>query len=153
MTFDTTAPNGVLLSQDERTLYVAESNFKGTRELRAYPLNDDDTLGKYVVLHAFGQDHRGTQRGVDGMCLDTEGNIVATAGWCKSGPGPLVYVFAASGRVLETHAPPMVGKSPEPKNCAFGDADLSTLYVTTGNGHLYRVRNTGRRGWRLPGPR
>jgi gluconolactonase len=149
MTFDTTSPNGVLLSRDERTLFVAESNYKGIRELRAYPLNEDDTLGTYIVLHAFGQDARGVHRGVDGMCLDTEGNIIATAGWCASGPGPMIYVFTPSGRVLETHPTPITGTSPEPKNCAFGDADLSTLYVTTGNGHLYRVRNTGRRGWRL----
>jgi sugar lactone lactonase YvrE len=34
----------------------------------------------------------------------------------------------------------------EPTNCAFGDPDLSALYVTTAEGHLYRARNTGRRG-------
>jgi sugar lactone lactonase YvrE len=34
-----------------------------------------------------------------------------------------------------------------PTNCAFGDADLRTLYMTTLEGQLYRVRNTGRRGW------
>ena len=31
----------------------------------------------------------------------------------------------------------------------FGDADLGTLYVTTGGGHLFRVRDSGRRGWLL----
>ena len=151
MTFDTTAPNGVLLSRDERTLYVAESNYKGVRELRAYPLNADDTLGPYIVLHAFGQDHRGVHRGVDGMCLDTDGNIIATAGWCEAGPGPMIYIFEPSGRVMETHPCPIVGPFPKPTNCAFGDPDLSSLYITTGNGHLYRVQNTGRRGWPLHG--
>ena len=53
-----------------------------------------------------GQDARGVQRGVDGMCLDTEGNIVACAGWREAGPGPMIYVFAPSGRVLETHPVP-----------------------------------------------
>jgi len=67
MTFDTTSPNGILFSQDERTLYVAQSDYDGTRELRAYPLRDDDTVGAYTVLHTFGQDARGVQRGVDGM--------------------------------------------------------------------------------------
>ena len=37
MTFDTTSPNGILFSQDERTLYVAQSDYDGVRELRAYP--------------------------------------------------------------------------------------------------------------------
>ena len=34
-----------------------------------------------------------------------------------------------------------------PTNCAFGDANQGTLYVTTLGGHLFRVRNTKRRGW------
>jgi gluconolactonase len=77
------------------------------------------------------------------MVLDTGGNIIACAGHRESGPGPMIYVFAPSGRVLETHPVPV----DHPTNCTFGDADLGTLYVTTGGGHLFRVRNTGRRGW------
>jgi gluconolactonase len=82
------------------------------------------------------------------MCLDAEGNILACAGWARSGPGPLVYVFTPSGRVLESHPVP----AGNPMKCAFGDAGLGTLYVTTGEGIedgegcLYRVRNTGRKG-------
>ncbi len=30
-----------------------------------------------------------------------------------------------------------------PTNCTFGDPDQRTLYITTGGGHLFRVRNTG----------
>ena len=66
---------------------MAQSDYAGTRELRAYPLRDDDTLGSSTVLHTFGEDSRGVQRGVDGMCLDTEGNIIACAGWREAGPG------------------------------------------------------------------
>jgi gluconolactonase len=145
MTFDTTSPNGVLLSKDEKTLYVAQSDYDGTRELRAYPIQDDGTLGAYVALHTFGNDHRGVQRGVDGMCLDSDGNIVACAGWDEAGPGPMIYVFASNGRVIETHPVPV----DRPTNCTFGGADLSTLFVTTGGGHFFRVRNTGRRGYNL----
>jgi sugar lactone lactonase YvrE len=36
-----------------------------------------------------------------------------------------------------------------PATCTFGDPDLHMLYITTGGGHLYRVRQTGRRGWLL----
>jgi gluconolactonase len=79
------------------------------------------------------------------MCLDTDGNIIACAGWREAGPGPMIYVFAPSGRVLATHPVPV----DRPTNCTFGDTDLSTLYVTTGGGHLFRVRNTGHRGWLL----
>ena len=50
------------------------------------------------VLHMFGADHRGPHRGIEGMCLDADGNIVACAGWQRSGPGPLIYVFSPTRR-------------------------------------------------------
>lgn len=150
MTTDTRSPNGIALSHDERTLYVAESGFEreGVRELRAYPIRDDDTLGDFTVLHTFGKDVRGIHRGVDGMCLDADGNIVACAGWPAAGPGPLIYVFAPSGRVLETRPVPFATVSEKPTNCAFGGADMDMLFVTTGEGFLYRVRDSGRHGRR-----
>ena len=154
MTYDLTKPNGILVSPDQQTLYVAQSYSEPgkVRELRGYPILGDGTLGPYNVLHQFAEDHRGPQRGVDGMCFDSEGNILACAGWEQNGPGPLIYVFAPSGRVLATHPlPPGVNRA---TNCTFGDADLATLYVTTGGGgHLFRVRNTGLHGWLLyPSP-
>ena len=143
-TFDVSRPNGVLISRDQKTLYVAQSDYSEDqpRELRAYPINDDGTLGEYKTLHAFGIDHQGVQRSVDGMTLDADGNIVVCAGWEASGPGPMIYVFAPSGRILETH--PM--RVDRPTNCCFGDADMRSLYVTTGGGHLFRAR-TNRTGW------
>ena len=143
MTYDTDAPAALLLSHDEQTLYVAESSDdeRGERELRAYPVLGDGTLGPCFVLHAFGVDHRGVHRGVQGMCLDSEGNIVACAGWDRSGPGSAIYVFSPTGLVLEAHPCPA-----EPTNCTFGDADLASLYVTTIEGQLLRVRGMGRRG-------
>ena len=143
-TYDVSRPNGVLVSRDQRTLYVAQSDYDPgqPRELRAYPINDDGSLGSYTTLHTFGIDRRGVHRGVDGMTLDAEGNIVACAGWEESGPGPMVYVISPAGRVLETH-PFRVDR---PTNCCFGDADMRTLYVTTGGGHLFRAR-TEREGW------
>lgn len=132
VTFDTTRPNGLLFSLGYETLFVAQSGRRPDekREFRAYPVNDDGSLGEYTVLHDFGEN-----RGIDGMCLDTEGNVVATAGWTAGGPGPMVYVFSPSGEVLETH--PV--SSERPTNCTFGDADLRTLYVTSTEGHLFRA--------------
>ncbi len=138
MTFDTTRPNGLLFSTDFKTLYVAQSGRRSDekRELRAYPVEGNGTLGALAVLHDFGE-----HRGIDGMCLDTDGNIVATAGWENGGPGPSVYVFSPSGEVLQRH--PVAAR--RPTNCAFGDEDLSSLYVTTTEGHLFRAR-TERQG-------
>jgi gluconolactonase len=144
MTFDTTAPNGLLLSPDNRILYLAQSSpFEGQkRELRAYPIQEDGTLGPCEIRHNFFP-----HRGIDGMCLDSDGNIVATGGWELSGPGPMIYVFAPNGRVLETHPVP----ANRPTNCTFGDGDLRTLYVTTIDGHLFRAR-TERKGLLLSPP-
>ena len=132
VTFDTTRPNGLLFSLDHRTLYVAQSGREPEekRELRAYPVKSDGVLGAYELLHDFG-----ANRGIDGMCLDTEGNIIATAGWKRGGPGPMVYVFSPTGEVLETHPVPV----DRPTNCTFGDAELRTLYVTTAEGYLFRA--------------
>ena len=147
VTFDTTMPNGILVSPDQRTLYVAESNSDRMdidRELRAYPINDDGTLGAYRTLHTFGRDSNAVHRGIDGMCLDADGNIVATAGWELGGPGPLIYIFSPTGRVLETHP---IGCS-RPTNVCFGGPGLSTLYVTSTDGHFYRAE-TNRVGWAI----
>jgi gluconolactonase len=144
ITHDTLAPRAVLLSADERTLYVAEGDVSrgGPRELRAYEIGTDGAVGVHAVLHTFGADHRGPQRGIEGMCLDALGNIVACGGWRKNGPGALIYVFAPAGPVLETHALP----TDLPMRCAFGDPGLDALYVTGSDGCLYRAAGVGRHG-------
>jgi gluconolactonase len=146
LTFDTAAPAGVALSPDEKTLYVAESDNTpgGARELRAYPIREDGTLGPFVVWHTFGGDWRGIHRGVEGMCVEEMGNIIACAGWDRSGPGPLVYVFSPAGAVMETHRVP----ADEPLSCAFADDGLGSLYVSTAAGHLFRIPSVGRDGRR-----
>lgn len=138
VTYDTTRPNGILFSLDHRTLYLAQSGRLASekRELRAYTVNSDGSLGDGRVLHDFGE-----HRGIDGMVLDSAGCIVATAGSTDSGPGPMIYVFAPSGEILEQHPVPCY----KPTNCTFGDEDLQTLYVTSIDGHLFRAR-TERRG-------
>ena len=143
-TYDVSRPNGVLISRDQKTLYVAQSDYAldQPRQLRAYSIGPDGSLGSYTTLHTFAADYRGAQRGVDGMTLDAEGNIVVCAGWEAGGPGPMIYVFSPTGRVLSTH-PFRVDR---PTNCCFGDADMKTLYVTTGGGHLFRAR-TEHTGW------
>jgi gluconolactonase len=113
------------------------------RELRAYPIGADGRLGDFVVLHTFGRDHRGPHRGIEGMCLDAGGNIVACAGWRRSGPGPLLYVLTPRGEVLETHPLP----DDLPVRCQFAGAALDSLYLTTAGGHLWRAERTTRRGY------
>jgi len=139
ITFDTTRPNGLIVTPDVKTLFVAQSDYGPDvkQELRAYPILEDGSVGDHEVVHNFYP-----HRGIDVMRLDAEGNIVATAGWAQSGPGPMIYVFSPQGRVLETHPIP---EGISPTNCAFGDADLTSLYVTGNEGSLFRAE-TDRRG-------
>jgi gluconolactonase len=133
VTFDTTRPNGLVFSLDFGVLYVAQSghDIGEPRQLRAYPVKSDKRLSTPEVLHDFGK-----HRGIDGMRLDAQGNIVATAGWELGGPGPMIYVFSPVGEILEMHPVPCR----RPTNCEFGDEDLRTLYVTTIDGALLRAR-------------
>jgi gluconolactonase len=57
----------------------------------------------------------------------------------------MLYVFAPNGRVLETHPVP----DSTPTNCAFAGDDLSDIYVTGGDGGLYKAE-TDRTGYLGP---
>jgi gluconolactonase len=141
VTFDTTRPNGLAFAPDFQTLYVAESppSPGGVRQLRAYPVKADGTLGDFRVLHDFGP-----HRGIDGMRVDASGYIVATCGSTASGPGPRIAVFSPTGEVVAEHSTPV-----NPTNCCFGGPDLRTLFVTGYDGALYQAM-TDRLGARRP---
>lgn len=122
---DAQKPNGIILSPDGKTLYLADNNPKGNRYLLAYPLKEDGSVGPKKVLHNFAPD-----RGIDGMCIDIQGNLYATAGQGKTGG---VYIFSPEGKKIGFIATPEV-----PTNCVFGGADRKMLYVTAGRS-LYRI--------------
>lgn len=141
VTHDTAGPRAVALSADERTLYVADGDVDrgDVCQLLAYPLNEHGTAGhaKTLLSLAFGE------RGIEGICLDSDGNIIACLGWKKSGSGPAVIVVSPrEGTILETHEAP----ADMPMRCAFGDDGLASLYVTADDGGVYRATDTGRKG-------
>ena len=141
VTRDTKGPRALALSSDENTLYVADGDLDhgtGPCTLRAYQIGTDGTIGTCKVLHTFGAG----ERGIEGLAVDRDGNIIACGGSAKSGPGPVVHVFSAAGQVLAIHPVP----ADLPMRCAFGDAGLDSLYLTTGAGQLLRARATGHRG-------
>src|SRR5438552_1852461 len=72
----------------------------------------------------------GTERGIDGMTVASDGIIVATAG-TKAAAG--IYFFSPQGKKLGFLPTPE-----DPSNCCFGGSDRKTLYVTAGKS-LYRV--------------
>lgn len=128
---DTTAskPNGVVVSPDGKTLYVAD-NGPARRVLLALDLDDAGNTSRPRVLHDFG-----TDRGIDGMTVTADGRVVAT---CGRGPTAAVRVFSPEGKTLGTIPVPE-----DPTNVEFGGPDRSTLYITAGKG-LYRVETSMR---------
>lgn len=132
-------PNGVVVSPDDRTLYVIEADQSagGARMIRAYDLAEDGAVSNMRVFHDF---HPG--RSGDGMTIDSEGNLYVAAGLHRlRGTSETldtpcgVHVFSPDGELLELIPIP----EDTITNCAFGGPDLRTLYVTAGK-TLYRVR-------------
>lgn len=110
-------PNGVGLSPDGTTLYVADT---ADGNLYRFPIGAGGALGTRAVAAA-------TSGSPDGLAVDSGGNVfVAT--------GTGVEVFAPSRTRWGVIAVPQ-----QPANCAFGDADHRTLYITARTA-LYRVR-------------
>ena len=121
---DQTRPNGIGLSPDEKTLYVANSD-ASKKVWMAYPVNDDGTVGAPAVF--FDATLSEAEGVPDGLTLDAQGNVYGT------GPGG-VWIFSPEGKHLGTIQPEEV-----PANATFGDADGMTLYMTARTG-LYRIR-------------
>jgi gluconolactonase len=122
---DLPAPNGVILSPDEKTLHVIPSQ---SAEMRAYPVVSPGQLGASRVYCTLQQPPNAPRpSGGDGLTIDTKGNLYIT-----SALG--IQVFDPSGRHLGTIAFPE-----QPANCTFGGPDLKTLYVTARTS-LYAVK-------------
>ncbi len=125
LTKEMTFPNGIALSPDEKTLYVANSD-PNLAIWKAFPVKDDGTIGEGKVFADVTASAR-TRKGLpDGMKVDAKGNLFAT------GPGG-VLVFTPDGTHLGTFA---TGEATA--NCGWGD-DGSTLYITA-DMYLGRVR-------------
>jgi gluconolactonase len=110
-------PNGITLSSNGRILYVANSD---ERNIRAYDVDrNGEVSGERVIVS-------GIEGVPDGIRTDEKGNLYVAA------KGILVY--SPQGKLLTT-----IPLAETPSNCAFGDPDLQTLYITARTS-LYRVR-------------
>jgi gluconolactonase len=110
-------PNGIAFSPNGRILYVDNSD---DRNVRAYDVdrNGEVSNERVVVSNIDGVP--------DGMKLDEKGNLYITA---KG-----IAVYTPEGKLLQN-----IELSETPANCAFGDPDLQTLYITA-HTSLYRIR-------------
>jgi len=124
-----TFPNGIDLSPDERTLYVANSDPRRPIWM-AYSLDEKGAVtGKRVFADASDLVGDSAPGLPDGMAVATDGHIFATA------PGG-VLVFTPDGKRLGR-----IETGTAIANCAFGD-DGRTLYMTSAK-FLARIRLSG----------
>jgi gluconolactonase len=112
-------PNGIALSPDEKTLYVAQSH-RPAPIYNAYAImpNGMTAAKGKTIFNSQKYANQGDPGMPDGMCVDVQGNLWA------SGPGGIL-VISPAGKLLGRL---MMGKPTA--NCAFG-GDGSTLFITS----------------------
>ncbi len=133
-------PNGILITPDDKYLFIADNNNNnhgGSRKLLRYELdkNGDVKLGSRRVIFDWKDG-----RGPDGMKMDAAGRIYVAAGtnkvteWETNRFKAGCYILSPSGRLID-----FIPTAPdEACNCAFGGKDGKTLFITSGN-HLWSV--------------
>jgi gluconolactonase len=107
-------PNGIALSADEKSLFVAYSGpffDKSPPFIAKYPILPDNTLDLQTRFADVGD-------GLDGMCIDDNGNVYAA----YSGG---IAVFDNTGKKWGDIKVPKTAT-----NCAFGDPDRRSLFIT-----------------------
>ena len=137
-------PNGVLVSADDKHLFVADNNNNsktGARKLWRFDLQSDGAvdLASRKLLYDWG-----LGRGPDGVKQDQKGRLYVAGGLNQPNPpfepaedkkGGIYVIDLQSGKLLDFLPVPR----DEVTNCAFGGDYLKTLYIT-GGGTLYSVR-------------
>ncbi len=112
-------PNGVILSPDERTLYVANSD-PATANWTAYDVSEaGDVSNPRVIAEAFEELKAGLRGNPDGMAMAADGTIFAT------GPGG-VWMMSPDGEKLG-----VISTGSAIANVTFGGADGRELYMTS----------------------
>jgi gluconolactonase len=109
------APNGIILSPDEKTLYVIPS---GQADMLSYPVTAPGKIGDKRTFCTLKQASGKTTGGGDGLAIDVKGNLYIT-----SALG--VQVFDSHGSLLG-----IIEFPEQPANCDFGGKDMKTLYAT-----------------------
>lgn len=128
---DATRPNGIALSPDERTLYLADTLGEW---VLAFDVDDKGHVSnqrRFARLAGVQKTDAGVRSGADGLAVDAEGRV-----YVASSAG--VQVFSPKGEALGILELPKA-----PQNQAFAGRNRSTLYVV-GRGSVYRVETLTR---------
>jgi sugar lactone lactonase YvrE len=124
------APNGMVITEDGRTLVVGES--LGSR-YTAFGLNPDGTVSEGRAWAQLGG-HRDGRSAPDGCCMDTHGRI-----WFADSASSRFVLVEEGGREVEEI------RLPKPLNayaCMLGGADGRTLAMCCGPGHSAQDRTS-----------
>lgn len=133
LTTEMTRPNGIGLSPDQKTLYVAQSDPEAAI-WKAFEVKEDGTLGKSRLFYDATEWVDKKPGLPDGMAIDASGNLFAT------GPGG-VHVFSPDGTLLGTF-----NTGEKTANCTFGE-DGTVLYITA-DMYIARIKLTTKGlGW------
>ncbi|MCB1100592.1 MAG: SMP-30/gluconolactonase/LRE family protein [Verrucomicrobiae bacterium] len=143
ITHEVDRPNGVLISKDQKWMFVADNNnntIDGARRLYRFAFNDTtseiDPASRQLLFDW------GSGRGPDGMTQAASGVLYVAAGRTRPNhpdettaarPGG-IYAFSENGDWLGFAPIP----ADEVTNCAIGGTDRRTLFVTAG-GQLWTI--------------
>lgn len=119
-------PNGILLSRDEKTLYVNDTQGE---YLLAFDVESNGTVKNrrnFAKYQGATTGPNGVSSGADGLAIDNDGRIYAAT---SAG----VEVFGPKGEHLGT-----IPVSRAPQNIAFAGKDKKTLYIV-GRGSAFKV--------------
>jgi gluconolactonase len=160
ITHDIEKPNGIAISPDQKTLYVADHNNGtdridpeapkpklGAMTVYAFPLGPDGLVnGPRRTLIDFGD-----EEGCDGMTVDTAGRIYL-ASRRPSRPG--ILVLDPAGKevgFIKTGEPQRGAREPSgnPSNVDFGIGDDKNVLYITVDKSLYRIRLSAT-GYHIP---
>jgi len=118
-------PNGLAFSPDESILYIGDSS-TARRHVRAFDVTRDGTVSNGRVFAEIRSELPGNP---DGIKVDNEGHLyVSAAGG--------IWVFSQDREHLDTVRTPKI-----PANCAWGDSDWRTLFITARTS-IYRVKTS-----------
>lgn len=121
-------PNGIILSPDEKTLYVANTLGAFVMAFDVQPDGSARNQRNFARLGGIRMTNQGVRSGADGLAVDEAGRLYVT-----STIG--VQVFSQQGRHLGTIP---IGNPDGPQNLAFAGSDRKTLYVV-GDGAVWKV--------------
>jgi gluconolactonase len=116
-------PNGLVFSEDWRTLFLSES--ASNRVLKLSLDNEGNILSHEVFINLPGGEP-------DGLALDVDGNL-----YVAHFEGAMVYVVNHDGKIIEKIEMPGI----ECSNVEFGGDDMKTLFITEDEtGAVYSIR-------------